>query len=332
MLGIDVADLIAAASTGTTLVTLADWIADITPTFTASTAATYRPYWWLATRLLGDRGLAELTTADLAAVVDAAAERARTRNPDSSGRASRETCVAALRAVYARAVDAGYLTVNPAAGLSKPSRARSRRRALAERELADLVDAVRTTTTDPDLDLALIRFHLETGARRQGAINLRIRDLDGGRATVWLREKNDTEREQPASPSLVAHLHSLASARGAARADDAVFRTRRGEPITGRRYDTLFSRARTCLNWDDRTPVSAHVLRHTAITAIARSAGYPVAQAFAGHAPATVTGRYLYASLAEIATAVAAYTGEAHPLAHEPERPTCERPSGYRPR
>ena len=95
-----------------------------------------------------------------------------------------------------------------------------------------------------------------------------------------------------------------------------MFRDRRGKPISGRRYDRLFVRARDCLGWDDRTPVSAHVLRHTAITRIGRIAGYPVAQAFAGHAPPTVTGRYLHATLADVATAVAALTGEAHPLAH----------------
>lgn len=51
-----------------------------------------------------------------------------------------------------------------------------------------------------------------------------------------------------------------------------------GHPITARRYNTIFDRARTCLSWADRTPVSAHVLRHTAITALGRLAGYPVAQ------------------------------------------------------
>jgi integrase/recombinase XerC len=74
------------------------------------------------------------------------------------------------------------------------------------------------------------------------------------------------------------------------------------------------------LPWADRTPVSAHVLRHTAITAVGRLAGYPVAQAFAGHAPPSVTGRYLHASLTDVATAVAALTGQPHPLA-ERRRP-----------
>lgn len=163
--------------------------------------------------------------------------------------------------------------------------------------------------------LLLVRFHLETGARVQGALNLRVRDVDPARSTVWLREKHDTTREQPASPSLVALLLVHAADRGGASANDSVFRTRRGEPITGRRYDRLFARARDHLGWDARTPLSAQVLRHTAVTRVGRIAGYPVAQAFAGHAPPTVTGRYLHATLADVAAAVAEMTGEAHPLA-----------------
>jgi integrase len=45
--------------------------------------------------------------------------------------------------------------------------------------------------------------------------------------------------------------------------------------------------------------VSAHVLRHTAITNVVSLAGYAVAQAFAGHTPEAVTGRYIHAPLAE---------------------------------
>lgn len=94
-----------------------------------------------------------------------------------------------------------------------------------------------------------------------------------------------------------------------------MFRTRDGAPISARRYSTIFERARASLDWADRTPVSAHVLRHTAITAVGRLAGYSVAQAFAGHAAPSVTGRYVHATLAEVAAAVATLTGEHHPLA-----------------
>jgi integrase len=95
---------------------------------------------------------------------------------------------------------------------------------------------------------------------------------------------------------------------------------------SARRYDTIYRRAAcTCLDWTERTPVSAHVLRHTAITAVGRLAGYPIAQAFAGHAPPSVTGRYLHASIAEVAAAVAVLTGEAHPLADNRSLRRCGR-------
>ncbi len=110
-----------------------------------------------------------------------------------------------------------------------------------------------------------------------------------------------------------------------------MFRTSNGAPLSPRRYDTLFARARPALPcpalpWADRIPVAAHVLRHSAITAIARIGGYPVAQAFAGHSPPGVTGRYIHAGPAEVAAAVAVLTGEPHPLASNDEaRSRCQR-------
>jgi integrase len=315
-LGLDLADLIAADTTGPNrMPTVRAYIEVIAPTFTPATAATYGPYWRLAAARLGDRRLVDIAVEDLTAVVDDAVARAQRCRPGSSGRASRESCVAAMRALFRRATNSGLITVNPAAALTKPRRVRSRRRALDDHELAELIDAVRTTSRDPDLDLLVIRFHLESGARREGALNLRRRDLDPKRGTVWLREKGDNEREQPVSPSLVALLVQHADGRGTGAVDDAVFRTATGVAMSARRYDTIFDHARTCLDWAERTPVSAHVLRHTAITAVGRLAGYPVAQAFAGHAPPSVTGRYLHASVAEVAVAVATLTGESHPLA-----------------
>lgn len=183
--------------------------------------------------MLGDHRLAELTTVDLATVVVAAGERARRTHPDRTGRSAEETCVAALRALSARAVVAGHLTADPAAVLAKPRRTRSRRRALDDREVAELADAVRLTSRDRGLDLLLVRFHLETGARRQGALNLRRADLDARRSTVWLREKHGDQREQPVSPSHLAALddHHLLRAQPGTH---GVFTTANGTPVTAR--------------------------------------------------------------------------------------------------
>jgi integrase len=324
-LGLGLEDLIAAhTAPSAPSPTLADHVEAVAATFSAGTAATYSSYWRLAVEHLGDRRLTDISVIDLHLVVADAGRRAQQRRPGSTGRSSRENCVAALRALFNSAQAAGLIAANPAAGLRKPRRARSRRRALDDHELAELIEAIRTTSSDPDLDLLLARFHLESGGRRQGALNLRVGDIDPRRSTVWLREKNASDREQPISPTLTRLLGRHATSRGATHPDDPVFRRRDGTPITARRYDTIFARARSCLDWAQRTPVSAHVLRHTAINAVARLAGYPVAQTFAGHTPAHVTGRYLQATLTEVATAIATLTGEEHPLAPAASRP-CHR-------
>jgi integrase len=294
----------------------------ITPTFSPNTAATYATYWRLAVARFGGRRIGEVTVEDCATVVADAEQRAQNTRESSDGRSSRENCVAALRALFTRAHAAGLISNNPAGAIPKPRRRPSRRRPLDHAEIEELVNAIRATSNDPDLDLLLVRFHLESGARREGALNLRTRDLDDRRATVWLREKFGAEREQPISPSLLRLVARHARARGGAEPDDSVFRTRKGTPITRRRYNTIFDRARPCLPWADRTPVSAHVLRYTAINAVGRLAGYAVAQAFAGHAPPSVTGLYLRARPCDVAAAVAELTEEPHPLAdaarHQP--------------
>ena len=311
-LGVDLADLIAAGDGCRTVPTVAEHVACIDGTFTPGTAATYRPYRRLFVELHGDRRLSDLDLADLHAVVDTAADRARRRKPDSTGRSSTETCVAALRALYRSALDAGIVTINPAAALSKPRRPRPRRRALDDDEVAQVINAVRATSIDPALDLLIVRLHLETGARRSGALAVRRDDLDQRRSTLWLTEKDST-REQPISPTLLDALVRHHAERTES-SQAGLLRRRNGEPVTGRDYDRLFAGVRSVLPWARRTPVSAHVLRHTAITSIARIGGYPVAQAFAGHMPATVTGRYIHATLSEVAAAVSVLTGEPHPL------------------
>jgi integrase len=318
-LGVTLNDLVTAAAGssthGSSAPTLAEYVETVAPSFTEGTAATYRSYWRVAVARYGDRPVDAIDADDCEVVLADAVRRAQQRRPSSDGRSSRENCIAALRALFGRAERAGLVTKNPAKDLDKPRRRESRRRALDDAELNEAIDAVRTTSQDPDLDLLLVRFHLESGARREGALNLRLGDLDARRSTAWLREKFGLEREQPIPPSLLAALESHARSRGATRDQDPVFRTKRGRPITRRRYNTLFDRAQAALPWTSRAPVTAHALRHTAGTAVERIAGHSVAQAFLGHAPSSVTGIYTKARPDEVAAAVAALTGEPHPLA-----------------
>jgi hypothetical protein len=69
--------------------------------------------------------------------------------------------------------------------------------------------------------------------------------------------------------------------------------------------------------------ITIHWLRHTTLTWVERTYGYGVARAYAGHATAStnrfgVTATYIKGDLRDVATALAALTGEPHPLAIAP--------------
>ena len=133
------------------------------------------------------------------------------------------------------------------------------------------------------------------------------------------------------SRTLLDALHDLATTRGATGPRDHVFRglprgSKPSTPLTRRHFDALTGRWHRHLPWAEREGVSAHWLRHTAITNIERVAGFPVAKKFAGHQHAKnaeMTITYLKAGEDHVAAAVSWITGEAHPLA-----PTAE---DYRP-
>lgn len=300
--------------------TVADYIPVVAAGYQTRSRRTYNSYWTLTAELIGNITLERVTVDDLTRVADEAARRAKQRRAGSDGRASRESCVGAMRAVFTRAHKAGLVSSNLALLVDKPRRLPNRRRALSQSELNDLWAAAAATTKDPELDLLLLRFHLESGARRMGAINLRVKDLDHARQTIWLREKFGTEREQPISRSLLQAVADLATARGSTGSNGHALVTLHREdgmlaPVTDRTYDRIFTRVQTQVAWAERTPLTAHVLRHTAITAVERVAGFAVAARFAGHTPGSVTGTYTKADISEVAAAVVQLTGEPHPLA-----------------
>lgn len=323
-MGLTVGNLLAVAGRETTprptCPTVGDYVQVVAEGYQPRSRRTYNSYWRLMVELLGDTMLDQVTIDGLNIVADEAARRAKQRRAGSDGRASRESCVAAMRAVFARAPTAGLVQANPALLVDKPRRLPNRRRALNQAELNEVWDATAATTKDPGLDLLLLRFHLESGARRMGAINLRVKDLDHVRQTIWLREKFGTEREQPISRSLLRSVADLAATRGSTRPDEHALITLNRKagvltPVSDRTYDRIFTRAQAEISWSERTPLTAHVLRHTAITAVERVAGFAVAARFAGHTPGSVTGTYTKADISEVAAAVARLTGEPHPLA-----------------
>lgn len=221
------------------------------------------------------------------------------------------TCCATLGKVSSAAA-------NPSAKVAKPRRLPSNRRGLPGEQINQLVDVASSTGNDPALDALIIRFHLETAARRAAALKLRLMDIDEEQCLLHLQEKGGVYRWQPASPTLIAHLLDHAQRRGCISDESRVLRYLSGNPITTRRYDSLWVRIRQNITWADRQQVATHWLRHTTLTFVERKFGLGIAQAYAGHETkndALTTTTYVKAGIHEVATALSALTGERHPLA-----------------
>jgi len=245
----------------------------------------------------------------------------------------REHVMVAARAVFNRAVADGLLdaATNPAHRVQKPRRLPSTCRALTPGELDAINVAARSSGNDVVLDALLLRLHTETACRRGGALALRLMDLDVDRGLVRLREKGGTLRWQPITVHLATRLAEHARARGSVLSTDSLLRYRDGRALTSRRYDHLWHRIGQQLPWVAAQGISTHWLRHTTLTWVERHFEYGIARAYAGHTDTTgaATTTYIKADLQAVATALAAMTGQHHPLAGPPgSRATWSTDSG----
>jgi hypothetical protein len=93
------------------------------------------------------------------------------------GRSAEETCIRAMRRFLTQARKDKLVTTNPALDVDIPRRQATRKRALHESEMTQFIEAVVSGGDDPDLDILLVWFHLETGARQEGALNLTLEDV-----------------------------------------------------------------------------------------------------------------------------------------------------------
>jgi integrase/recombinase XerC len=146
--------------------------------------------------------------------------------------------------------------------VAKPRRLPTTRRALPDNRLAQINEIAATTGDDPELDTLILRLHTETACRRGGALALRPQDLDSDQCLVLLREKGETVRWQPVSPTLMGRLVEHGQERHAP-PDGQLLRYGDGRPITYRRYDHLCARIGRVLPWVRTQQISMHWIRHT---------------------------------------------------------------------
>ncbi len=325
-MGINPADLLRAPVDSAGAPTFADYIPRVSSAVSSGTRRVYGSYWNRVIQAWGPRPITGVTASDIGQLAEHVKATVVTRRNARSGRGAAEHLIAALRCLYKQAVADGILTEseNPAARVPKPRRLRSTRTALPDGRLEEILRTAATTGDDRALDALLLRLHTETACRRGGALALTPEDLDAEHCLIRLHEKGETVRWQPVSPTLMSHLLAHGESRGGLAPGRPLLRYANGKPITSRRYDYLWHRLGLHLPWVATQQVSMHWIRHTTLTWVERQFGFAVAQAYAGHEDHGRGGKamatYVRAGLPEVAAALAALTGEDHPLAIDTPR------------
>ncbi|MGA0396612.1 MAG: tyrosine-type recombinase/integrase, partial [Ilumatobacteraceae bacterium] len=169
--------------------TVAEHAAIAMEAMSAGTRGTYKTYVLRFVGMFGERRVVDITFRDLE-VFAAEMMKNRTKRCNTNDDRLPENCVGALRNMFTLAVKHGIRSDNPAMDLKKPSRSpKYPRSALERHELVELVNVTRRDSNDPDLDVLIMRFMLETGCRREGVLNLTVNDIDVNRNKVRLDEK-----------------------------------------------------------------------------------------------------------------------------------------------
>jgi integrase/recombinase XerC len=266
-MGVSPADLVAAPRDRAVVPTFAEYVPVVSAAVTAGTRRAYGSYWNRIIEHWGTRRLDEPTPSDIRQLMTWVKTHVVARRNARGGRSAQEHLVAALRCLYRRAVEDGLIgqADDPARKVPKPRRLPSTRRAVPEARLAEINQVAAATGDDPELDTLVLRLHTETVCRRGGALALRPADLDPDQCLVLLREKGETVRWQPVSPTLMARLVRHGQDRHA-QDGGRLLRYADGRPIMSRRYDHLWARIGRELPWVRTQQISTHWIRHTTLT------------------------------------------------------------------
>src|SRR6266704_6784399 len=262
-MGLTPADLLAAPAARPAAPTFAEYIPVVSALVSDGCRRAYGSYWNRVVDRWGSRSIDKPTPSEIRQLVQHVRASVVPRRNSRGGRSAAEHLIAALRCLYRHAEEDGLINPagNPARKVDKPRRLPSTRRAVAGTRLAEINHAAATTGDDRELDTLLLRLHTETACRRGGALALRPQDLDPEQCLIRLREKGETVRWQPVSPTLMARLIQHARDRHAPQTGQ-LLRYRNGRPITSRRYDHLWQRIGQHLPWVAVQQISTHWIRH----------------------------------------------------------------------
>ena len=150
--------------------TFADYVPVVSAAVTAGTRKAYGSYWNRVVDQWGSRRLDEPTPSEIKQLVACVRANTVPRRNARGGRSAAENLIAALRCLYKRAEEDGFIQErdNPARKVAKPRRLPSTRRAVNDTRLAEINQIAATTGDDPELDTLILRLHTETACRRGG--------------------------------------------------------------------------------------------------------------------------------------------------------------------
>ncbi|MFD8249193.1 tyrosine-type recombinase/integrase [Nocardia sp. NPDC059691] len=335
-LGVSLEDLVSAQSRRT-VPTFAEYVPVVHAAMSpGATRDNYMSYWKKVVEVWPDRRLDEPSITEFKQLIGNFQAQRNIRRSDRAGYGIARMSISALRYLYRHAVEDNLIRSadNPATRLVKPRMRSSSRGAIPTGRLSEINRVAAEYGDEPELTTLILRMCTETACRRGGILALRKQDLDPDQCLVRLREKGDTERWQPVSPTLMralldhhasrAHLRSGESRLAgngrpiSRKADERLFRYKNGDPITAMRFDIMWRQIGEQLPWVKQQGITCHWLRHTTLRWVERNFGHAVAKAFAGHADNHSDGAtsiYTRATREEVAYAVSVLTGEPHPVA-----------------
>jgi integrase/recombinase XerD len=256
-----------------------------------------------------DAFLADRSTELLAAAPRDLADHVAHLRAEGKAPASITRAMVAIRSLYRFLTDEGILDHDPGADLEVPRVPAGLPKALAEEEVASLIDGV--TGTDPLSlrDRAILELLYGTGARISEVAGLSLPDLDREGGLVRLFGKGSKERVVPLGRLARASLDRWLGPSGRPRLEpdrwarrddaDAVFLNQRGGRLT-RQGAWLMVKARgDRVGLGDR--LSPHVLRHSCAThMLDHGADIRAVQELLGHASISTTQVYTLVSTERI--------------------------------
>jgi integrase/recombinase XerC len=277
-------------------ITLREYLPKVREGLSPGTIMAWGKYLDLLDAVHGVKAMADILPSDIESLARAARSQA-VRRRDGQGTSAAEHLIAAARHVLGRALLDGLVERNVALLVSKPARAEGSRYALSKPQTDELFEVAAGVG---ERTVWMLRWLLETGSRREGLLELEPGRVRPATRTVTVVEKGRKPRTLPVSADLAGELADGGSSLYA---------------WTRKKLEVDWTKLGQVTEWGAELGLSAHWMRHCAITRMERASSFTVAAAWAGHSLSSiVTSTYVRIGLPQLVCGWMVMTGQRHPL------------------